>query len=327
MAGKTSESSAMSVTAGMAMHVCRARCRAHWDATLRFAVGVCASNLCGNAMYMSGRIWLMGTAGKQMGKKLQGSFFPVMTVKETTKGLKGHDKMLKLMDTYPQFRFVSCFNPRKDGPTISSCQPPQDSWQTSHVQGPGGVRKTQLLGKNITQRPWDHWDGDVLIADHGSSYFRDHQGGQKSSRNGSTLTCPAPFCSSAELCLWYHVVPVTPPPHTEKGPFGAVFFPSPWRKLMALDSTSAMSIFLSQRSHSTLGSMVGSGGCAVEVIAFCTCGCLRNFDQFAWKESQIWRVFGQLPPPLRCLEQHSHWWWPRVHCRGVALLKLKTSML
>lgn len=121
-----------------------------------------------------------------------------------TESLKGHDKMLKLMDIYPQFRFVSCFNPRKDGPTISSCQPPQDSWQTSHVQGPGGVEKTQLLGKNITQRPWDHWDGDVLIADHGSScYFRDHRGGQKSSRNGSTLTMPGlplnPFVASAVL--------------------------------------------------------------------------------------------------------------------------------
>lgn len=38
------------------------------------------------------------------------------------------------------------------GTPLFALQSEYDSWQTSHVQGPGGVRKTQLLGKNITQR-------------------------------------------------------------------------------------------------------------------------------------------------------------------------------
>ena len=34
-------------------------------------------------------------------------------------------------------------------PNLGQCQ---DSWQQGHVQGPGGSKKTQEMGKNITER-------------------------------------------------------------------------------------------------------------------------------------------------------------------------------
>ena len=57
-------------------------------------------------------------------------------------------------------------------PNLDQCQ---DSWQQGHVQGPGGSKKTQEMGKNITERSLvGEWELPVYLCSSGYVRMKHH---------------------------------------------------------------------------------------------------------------------------------------------------------